>query len=134
MYIDRLDGRVDKDFFDRKAAEQRRNPQKCPELICGHPDPNPTYFDENIQILEMAQKAGRLFRQQSSAEKRRFLGFVLSICAWKIGRLFAEYRQPFDSLSENVIALETKKPADRTQTGISDNWLPGTGSNRRPSG
>jgi len=65
-----------------------------------------------------------LFRKKPAAEKRRLLGFVLSNCTWKGGLLTAEYRQPFDLLAKNVIALETRMPAEGTQTGISDNWLP----------
>ena len=133
MYIDKLNGRVDADFFDRKAAEWRAEQQECLELIRTHQTANQTYFDEGIRLLELAQKAGRLFRRQSSAEKRRLLGFVLSNCTWKDGQLTAAYPQPFDLLAKNVIALETKKPAEGAQTGIFDNWLPGTGSNRRPS-
>ena len=124
MYIDKLDGRIDADFFDRKAAEWRNEQQKCLELIHEHQDANQTYFDEGICLLELAQKAGNLFRQQSPTEKRRLLSFVLSNCTWKDGRLTAAYRQPFDLLAENVIALETKKRTEGTQSRISDNWLP----------
>ncbi len=130
MYIDKLDGRIDTDFFDRKAAEWRSEQQKCLELIRGHQDANQTYLNEGIRLLELAQKAGRLFRQQSAAEKRRLLGFVLSNCTWKDGQLTAAYRQPFDLLAKNVIVLETKKPAERTQTGNFDNWLPELDSNQ----
>ena len=73
-----------------------------------------------------------LFRKQPAAEKRRLLGFVLSNCTWKDGQLTAEYRQPFDLLAKNVIALETKMPAEDTQTGISEKWLRLLGSNQRP--
>ena len=133
MYVDKLDGRIDTDFFDHKAAEWREEQQKCLALIREHQDANQTYLDEGIRLLELAQKAGTLFRRQSSAEKRRLLGFVLSNCTWKDGQLTAAYRQPFDLLAKNVIALESKKSTGQAQTGISDNWLPGTGSNRRPS-
>jgi len=61
-YIDKLDGRIDTDFFDRKAAEWRREQDKCLELIHGHQDANQTYLDEGIRLLELAEKAGRLFR------------------------------------------------------------------------
>ena len=117
MYVDKLDGRIDTDFFDRKAAEWRTEQQKCLELIRGHQDANQTYLDEGIRLLELAQKAGRLFRQQSSAEKRRLLGFVLSNCTWKDGQLTAEYRQPFDLLAKNVVALEKKKPDEGSSNG-----------------
>ena len=110
------------------AGEQ----QKCLELIREHQDANQTYFDEAIRQLELAQKAGTLFRQQSSAEKRRLLGFVLSNCTWKDGRLTAAYRQPFDLLAKNVISLEKKKPAERARTSVSDIWLPGPDSNQGP--
>jgi site-specific DNA recombinase len=100
MYVDKLDGRIDTDFFDRKAAEWRAEQQKCLALIRGHEDANQTYLDEGIRLLELAQKAGSLFRKQSAAEKRRLVGFVLSNCTWKHGRLTAEYRQPFDLLGK----------------------------------
>jgi hypothetical protein len=81
-------------------------------------------LDEGIGLLELAQKAGRLFRQQPSAAKRRLLGFVLSHCSWKNGQLTAAYRQPFDQLAKNVIAVEAKTPVKRTQTGDFDIGLP----------
>jgi hypothetical protein len=60
---------------------------------------NQVYFDEGIRLLELAQKAGKLFREQPAAEKRQLLGFVLSNCAWKNGQLTAAFRQPFDLLA-----------------------------------
>ena len=45
----------------------------------------------------------------------------------------AAYRQPFDLLAKNVIALEMKKQAEYTQTGYFDNWLPGVDSNHGPN-
>ena len=134
MYVDKLDGRIDTDFFDRKAAEWRAEQQECLELIRGHQDANQTYLDEGIRLLELAQKAGELFRQQSSAEKRRLLGFVLSNCTWKDGQLTAAYRQPFDLLAKNVIAFQGAERAEGAKTRIPVNWLPGTDSNRGPSG
>ncbi|MGB5775147.1 MAG: recombinase family protein [Sedimenticolaceae bacterium] len=133
MYVDKLDGRIDTDFFDRKAAEWREEQRKCLALISEHQDANQTYLDEGIRLLELAQKAGALFRKQSPAEKRRLLGFVLSNCTWKDGELTAAYRQPFDLLAKNVIAFEKKKLGKGAEKSDFDNWLPGTGSNRRPS-
>ena len=133
MYIDKLDGRVTADFFDRKAGEWRAEQSECLRLIQDHQDANQTYIEEGVRLLELAQKAGTMFRKQSSAEKHRLLGFVLSNCSWKDGKLAAKYRQPFDLLAENANTLRTKKPAERTQTGISANWLPELGSNQRPT-
>lgn len=89
MYVDKLDGRIDTEFFDRKAAEWRDEQGKCLALIREYQDANQTYLDEGIPLLERAQKAGALFRKQSPAEKRRLLGFVLSNCTRKDGQLTA---------------------------------------------
>ena len=121
------------DFFDRKAAEWREEQQKCLELIREHQDANQTYLDEYTRLLELAQKTGALFRKQSPAEKRRLLGFVLSNCTWKDGRLTAAYRQPFELLAKNVVALEGRRPAQEARAGVSDNRLPGVDSNQRTS-
>lgn len=133
MYVDKLDGRIDTDFFDRKAAEWRDEQKKCLERIREHQEANQTYFDEGIRLLELAQKAGKLFRKQSAAEKRRLLGFVLSNCVWKEGRLTAAYRQPFDLLAKNVVELKSKMPASNAKTGTFDIWLPSPGSNQGPN-
>tara|TARA_R110002049_G_scaffold157662_2_gene322641 strand:+ start:200 stop:799 length:600 start_codon:yes stop_codon:yes gene_type:complete len=111
MYLDKLDGRIDTDFFDRKAVEWRGEEQKCLELIREHQDANQTYLDEGIRLFELAQQAGKLFRKQPAAEKRQLLGVVLSNCTWKDGRLTVEFRQPFGLLAKNVISLRTKMPA-----------------------
>ena len=68
MYFDRLDGRIDTEFFDRKTAKLRTEQQECLELIRGHQDANQAFLDEGIRFLELAQKAGILARQQSSAD------------------------------------------------------------------
>jgi site-specific DNA recombinase len=128
IYIDKLDGRIDTGFFDREAVEWRDKQQKCQELIRDHRDANQTYFDEGIRLLELAQKAGRLLPQQSSAEKRRLLGFVPANCTWKDARLAAAYRRPFLLLAKNENAFETKKQTEGRRSLISDIWLPGTPS------
>ena len=133
MYVDKLDGRIDTDFCDRKAAEWRIQEGKCLAPIRVHQGAYQIYVDEGIRILELAEKAGALFRKQPPAERRRLLGFVLSNCNWKDGQLTAAYRQPFGLLAKNVIAQESKKPAEHARTGISENWLPRLDSNQRPT-
>ena len=63
MYVDKLDGRIDAAFFDRKAEEWRAEQSRCLGSIEGHQDANKTYLEEGIALLELAQKAGELFRE-----------------------------------------------------------------------
>ena len=115
MYVDKLDGRIDATFFDRKAAEWRSEQSRCLETIQGHQDANQTYLEEGIALLELAQKAGELFRKQPAAEKRRWLGFVLSNSTWKDGELTtAEYRrQPFRPACEKRGGFREEKAGRR---------------------
>lgn len=130
MYVDKLDGRIAAEFFDRKASEWREEQEQCLQAIHDHQSANRTYIDEGVQLLELAQRAGELFRKQPSTEKRRLLGFVLSNCTWRDGKLSAEYRQPFDLLAKNVISIERDSGADDSETDVSEKWLRRLGSNQ----
>jgi hypothetical protein len=99
MYVDKLDGRIDNVFFDRKSAEWRAEQDRILRDIETHQSANRTYIEEGVQLLRLADRAHALFERQKPAEKRRVLNFVFSNCVWKEGLLSAEYRQPFDMLA-----------------------------------
>ena len=134
MYVDKLDGRVDAAFFDRKAAEWRSEQDRILRTIEEHQSANQTYLDEGVQLLELARKAHVLFRKQKPSEKRRLLDFVLSNCTWKGGELQATYRQPFDMLSVANTTHEREKAAGVGSNDLFENWLPGPDSNQRHGG
>ena len=66
MSVGKLDGRIVVGFFDRKSAEWRSAQQDCLATIADHRNANQTFFDEGVQFLELAQKAGEMFRTQPS--------------------------------------------------------------------
>lgn len=94
MYLDKLDGRVDAGFFDRKASEWRREQDQLLLSIEEHQSANQTYLEEGVRLLELAQGDHKLF------EKQRLLNFLLSNCSWKGGEMTATFRQPFDLLRD----------------------------------
>jgi site-specific DNA recombinase len=131
MYVDKLDGRVDAGFFDRKAAEWRGEQDRLLRTIEEHRSASKTYFDEGARLLDLARQAHRLFREQIASEKRRLLNFVLSNCIWKEGKLHVNYRQPFEMLVETSRSHEALVGAGASADQLSENWLPGLGSNQR---
>ena len=56
MYIDKLDGRIDNEFFDRKAGEFRAQQCRIMRDIEAHQAANRSYIEEGIQLLELAQR------------------------------------------------------------------------------
>ena len=133
MYVDKLDGRIDAAFFDRKSAEWRSEQDRCMSAIEEHQSANQSYLEEGIQILELARDAYRLFQKQEPREKRRLLDFVLSNCTWQGGELQAEYRQPFDLIAENAAFAAKKKQPQGAASSFSEIWLPGVDSNHGPN-
>src|SRR5207302_4192750 len=98
-YMDKLDGRIDAEFFDRQAAEWRAEQVQILRNIETHVAANQNYIEKGIKLLQLARRAHELFENQPAKEKRRLLDFVLSNSVWKNGKLLAEYRQPFDVLA-----------------------------------
>jgi len=127
MYEDKLDGRIDAAFFDRKAADWRSKQDRLITAIESHQTANQTYFDEGIRILELAQNAYSLFVRQKPLKKRRLLNFLLSNCTWKGGELHGEFRQPFDIISVTAIEHDKNKAAGVPSDQLFDNWPPRIG-------
>ena len=96
MYIDKLDGRVDAEFFDQKSAEWRQEQKTLLHNLEQHQNANQSYLEEGVTILELADRAAELFEKQVASEKRRLLDFVVSNCRWADGELMVKFRQPFD--------------------------------------
>ena len=134
MYLDKLDGRVNAAFFDRKATEWREEQDRILRTIEEHQAANETYMEEAIRILELAYRAHELFQKQEAREKRRLLNFVLSNCTWKNGELNVTFRQPFDMIVEMQREHENKKAAYLPKSDLFESWLPGQDSNLQPSG
>ena len=131
MYMDKQDGRIDNDFFDRKAAEFRSQQCRLMRDIEAHQAANKSYIEEGIKLLGLAQRAHRLFESQPPSEKRKLLDFVLSNCRWKGGHLEADYRQPFDLIASAALADRQLNSGGIAENGNFDNWRRKRDSNPR---
>ncbi len=131
MYLDKLDGRIDNDFFDRKAGEFRAQQCRIMRDTEAHQVANRNYIEEGIKLLELAHQAHGLFETQPPSEKRKLLDFVLSNCTWKDGKLEAQYRQPFDLIASAALADRQLKSGDGGGNGHFGEWRRGGDSNPR---
>ncbi len=130
MYVDKLDGRIDLAFFDRKACEWRKEQALLLRSIEEHQAANQNYLEEGVRLLELAQRAHKLFQEQEPREKRRLLNFILSNCSWKGGELTAVFRQPFDLLVDANSAHRQPQESDEPSDAGFENWLGGLDSNQ----
>jgi site-specific DNA recombinase len=134
MYVDKLDGKIHDDFFERMSAEWRAEQDRCLREIERHQTADQSYLEEGLRILELARNAQRLFAKQEPREKRRLINFVVSNCSWKGGELTVSLRQPFDLLAETAAVEAQAAREGRPDLTKSEIWLPGPDSNQRPTG
>jgi hypothetical protein len=92
IYVDKLDGRIDAAFYDRKVAEWQTEQTRLLRDIEKHQVANHSYLADGVRLLELARKAAGLFQAQPAGGKRQLLEFLLSNCTWKSGELKATFR------------------------------------------
>jgi site-specific DNA recombinase len=132
LYSDKLEGRIDRDVFDTFAADCHAKQEACLRGIERHQAAEEGYMQEGIRLLELAGGAQKFFKQQSAAEKRELLGFVLSNSVWKNGTLTGTFRKPFDLIVETA-GLAGSEAGDGAEFSAGHMvWLPGLDSNQRP--
>jgi len=123
MYLDKLDGRVDRGFFDRMSAEWRSEQDRCTREITWHQSAEQAYLEEGVRLLDLAHNAKRLFAKQEPEQKRRLLNFVLSNSTWRDGELTATFRQPFDLLAETTTIVAQSGNAGGANSPRHPSWL-----------
>ena len=111
-YLDKLDGVIDAEFFERHASAWRDEQRRLRRTILRHEDANQSYIEEGILLLELATEAHGLFENQPPEQRRRLLNYVLSNSAWAGGELATEWRQPFDIIAEIADGARGEDPPE----------------------
>lgn len=125
LYLDRLDGRIPLEMYERLAGRWREEQDRAQLQLDRHRTANRTYIDEGIRLLELASRARELFEQQPAQEKRRLLDHLVSNCVWRHGEIHAEFKTPFDLIaSANAVAGKARKAEGGGPNDLSEIWLP----------
>ncbi len=134
MYIDKLDGSISQEFFNRKSEEWRTEQTSIMSNIEKHQNVNQNYLDDGLKLLELSQRAVNLYDRQTMVEKRRLLDYVVSNSTWKNGKLTPQYRQPFDLIAVTNHSYQKKKVANSEISDLRPIWLPSPDSNQGHGG
>ena len=86
--------------------------------MLAHQKADTNYLENANLIIELAKKAAELFKKQTAEQKRKLISLLVSNTTYKDEKLDITLRAPFNLIMKS------------REVG---NWLPGTGSNRRPS-
>jgi len=124
MYIDKLDGRITQEFFDKQAAALRREQDILLRKIQDIRKATPAPVDQAIDMLRLTSRASELFLQQPAVEQRRLLQTVVQKAAWRDGRLQTALFEPFEILrhsNQESYRKEKENAGSGRDLGI---WLP----------
>jgi len=79
-YMDKLDGKISEEFWQRKTAEWQLEEQQIQMAMQGLEDAHPDRLLTAKRTLELANKAYFLYVTQTPAEQAKLLKMVLSNC------------------------------------------------------
>lgn len=98
MYLDKLEGRITQEFFDKQAAAWRGEQEKILRQIHEVETTRPAPVEQAIDMMRLTSRAAELFLQQTAAEQRRLLRVVVKNATWQAGELRTTLFEPFDIL------------------------------------
>lgn len=118
-YMDKLDGRIPEEFWQRKQAEWQAEELRVISLISGIDEAKTGERLLDAQkILGLPQTAHSLYVTQKPAEQAELLRKVVLNCSIDAVSLYPTYRKPFDLIFNRA---------------KSEEWLGRRDSNPRPS-
>jgi DNA invertase Pin-like site-specific DNA recombinase len=134
MYMDKLDGRITQEFFDKQAAALRREQDGLLCRVQGIQNAAPAPVDQAIDMLRLTSRASELFLQQPASEQRRLLQTVVEKAAWKGGALSTTLFEPFEILRHSNLESHRKEREKAGSGRELEIWLPEWNSNFLPTG
>jgi site-specific DNA recombinase len=129
MYMDKLDGRVTQQFFDRNSAMWRDQQDALLRKVRDIQTAAPAPIDQAIDILQLTSRASELFFQQPAAEQRRLLQVVVEKATWQHRTLQTTLLEPFEVLRHSNRESCRKEKENAGSGRDLEVWLPGMDSN-----
>jgi site-specific DNA recombinase len=119
IYEDKLDEKVSEAFWRQQTGKWQKEQEQVRQALAGHEKASASYFEEGVQILELAKQAYPVYVAASLEKKRKILSFLLSNCVLKDATPTPTYRKPFCWIAEGL---------------LSSKWLPRVDSNHGHGG
>jgi site-specific DNA recombinase len=112
-YADKLDGKIDESFWQRKRADWQREEQELETAIAGtNAEKSADRLLDVKRILELANKAYFLYLTRKPMEQAELLRKVLLNCSIDAVSVSPTYRKPFDMIFEKAKRKEWSGWAD----------------------
>jgi len=124
MYLDKLDGRITEEFFNKHSDSWRREQNGLLGKIRDIQNAKPAPLDQAIDTLRLTSRASELFLEQPAAEQRRLLQVVVEKSAWQDGGLRTTLFEPFAILRHSNQESCRKEKENSGSGRDLEIWLP----------
>ena len=124
MYLDKLDGRITQEFFDKQSAAWRLEQDGLQRKIRDVQKATLAPIDYAIDMLRLTSRASELFLQQPAVEQRRLLQVVVEKAAWQDGALRTTLFEPFEILRHSNQESYRKEKGNGGSGRDLEIWLP----------
>jgi DNA invertase Pin-like site-specific DNA recombinase len=125
MYEDKLDGKIDEDFWTRKMKEWREQERGLESQLASF---NTQITTDTVltakRVFELANRAHFLYLTRNSAERGQLLRSVLLNCATDGVSLWPTYRKPFDMIFEHARTENWSGREDLNLRGLVPKQIP----------
>ena len=111
-YMDKLDGKIAEDFWQRKTADWQMEEQQIMIAMNALEVATEDRLLDAKRTLELANKAYFLYVTQPAAEQAKLLKMVLSNCRIDDASLYPTYRKPFDLIFKRAKSKEWRALRD----------------------
>jgi len=137
LYDDKLDEKVTKKFYQRKAQQYSEEKEAITESIERHSQASDKYCELGLSIYDLSQRTRGIYREAGLEEKRRLIRLVFDDLFLDERKLFFTYSKPFQMVHQAVeftnsskvknIAKscpesfeQVKKPVNTSKNGVSN--------------
>ena len=102
-YVDKLDGKITEDFWQRKTSDWQMEEQQVKMAIRGleNADSGDRVLDAEC-AFELANSAYSLYVSQTPAEEAKLLRMLVSNCTVDVTSVTPAYRYPFDMIYKSA--------------------------------
>jgi hypothetical protein len=124
MYMDKLDGRITQEFFDKNATALRNEKEELARKARNIQSAATVPIDQAIDMMRLTSRASELFLEQPAAEQRRFLGTVVEKATWRDRELRTTLFEPFEILRRSNSESNRKQKENGGSMTEMEVWLP----------
>ncbi|HRH22466.1 MAG TPA: recombinase family protein [Candidatus Paceibacterota bacterium] len=139
LYNDKLDEKITREFWEKKQAEITNEQKAIQDQLSRLKGEEAKYFEIWLNILDLARRAGEIYKKRSPEERRLLLSHIFSNLVLKDETVTPTLKAPVQKLAERVQQrLDAEKTFEpdkngsiKTQKGalapLVSNYAPGEG-------